>query len=173
MAGGIAAASGPLPARPGGRRRRRRRSRTPSCGAATDGIGRGLRGPGVGPGSTVGILARNGRGFVISVVAAAKVGADVVYLNTGFAGPQLADVVAHEGIDTILHDDVFADIVAEPRRRRDASSGSELRALGRGPRRWCRSRRRAASGRQVILDVGHDRAPEGRARAAASAASTR
>ena len=61
----------------------------------------------------MGILARNHRGFVSSVVAAAKLGTDIVYLNTGFAGPQLADVVVHEGIDTVLHDDEFAPIVEE------------------------------------------------------------
>ena len=110
----------------------------------TDGIARGLRRRGVGPGSTVGILARNGRVFVQSVVAAAKLGADVVYLNTGFAGPQLADVVAHEGIDTILHDDAFADIVAG---RGASDDGLRQRAgdARRATARWCRSRRRGTS----------------------------
>ena len=138
----------------------------------TDGIARGLRRRGVGAGSTVGILARNGRVFVQSVVAAAKVGADVVYLNTGFAGPQLADVVAHEGVDTILHDDAFA----EHRRRR------------RARRRRCRAaswRRSAAQrslvpfpptrhvGRQVILTSGTTGRPKGAHAGSRAAASTR
>ena len=59
----------------------------------SDAVARALRDAGVGEGSVVGLLHRNHRGFVISLVAAAKVGADIVYLNTGFAGPQLADVV--------------------------------------------------------------------------------
>ncbi|MET0327030.1 MAG: AMP-binding protein, partial [Ilumatobacteraceae bacterium] len=75
--------------------------------AATDGIARGLRRRGVATTGTVGILARNHRGFVMDVVATAKLGADMVFLNTGFAGPQLADVVAQEGIDTVLHDDEY------------------------------------------------------------------
>ena len=133
---------------------------------ATDGIGRELRNRGVGVGSTIGILARNGRVFVLSLVAASKVGADIVYLNTGFAGPQLADVVAHEGIDTILHDDVFADIVA------DAGAtvtigGSELRALGRDPSIVPLPPSRHV-GRQVILTSGTTGRPKGAARGSAS-----
>src|SRR5215207_587032 len=42
---------------------------------ATDGVARGLRAREIGPGTTVGILARNHRGFVVDLVAAAKVGA--------------------------------------------------------------------------------------------------
>ena len=48
---------------------------------ATDGIARGLRRRGVETTSTVGILARNHRGFVMDVVAAAKLGTDMVFLN--------------------------------------------------------------------------------------------
>src|SRR5687768_7056925 len=42
---------------------------------------------------TVAILCRNHRGFVDSLAAAAKLGADSLLLNTGFSGPQLSDVV--------------------------------------------------------------------------------
>ena len=129
---------------------------------ATDGIGRELRARGVGPGSTVGILARNGRVFVLSLVAASKVGADIVYLNTGFAGPQLADVVAHEGVDTILHDDVFAEIVADAGATL-AIGGSELRALGRDPSIVPLTPSRHV-GRQVILTSGTTGRPKGAAR---------
>ncbi len=133
---------------------------------ATDGIGRELRGRGVGPGSTVGILARNGRVFVLSLVAATKVGADIVYLNTGFAGPQLADVVAHEGIDTILHDDVFADIVAAAGAA-VTLGGSEMRTLGRDPSMVPFTPSRHV-GRQVILTSGTTGRPKGAARGGAS-----
>ena len=87
------------------------------------------------------MLARNHRGFVVSVVAAAKLGADVVYLNTGFAAPQLADVVGHEGIDAVLHDDEFADVVAGC----GASitlTGSDLAARSPSSGRTCRCCRR-------------------------------
>jgi acyl-CoA synthetase (AMP-forming)/AMP-acid ligase II len=133
---------------------------------ATDGIGRELRNRGVGPGSTVGILARNGRVFVLSLVAATKVGADIVYLNTGFAGPQLADVVTQEGVDTILHDDVFADIVAEAGAT-VTIGGGELRALGRDPSMVSFTPSRHV-GRQVILTSGTTGRPKGAARGSVS-----
>ncbi len=66
----------------------------------------------IGPGSVVGVLCRNHVGFVEAFLAASRLGADVVLLNTGFAGPQLADVVAAEGLDMVIHDDEFADVVA-------------------------------------------------------------
>ena len=42
---------------------------------------------GIGHGRTVGILARNHRGFVTAVLAVAKVAADTVYLNTSSPVP--------------------------------------------------------------------------------------
>jgi len=48
------------------------------------------------PGGTpevVAIMCRNHRGFVEALIAANRIGADVLLLNTSFAGPALADVV--------------------------------------------------------------------------------
>ncbi len=134
--------------------------------AQTDGIARFLRSRGVGPGRTVGILALNGRGFVLSLVAAVKLGADVVYLNTGFAGPQLADVVERERVDTLLHDDVMAPIAVTAGARLAVSS-SELERLGarRSIVPFTSSRR---VGRQVILTSGTTGRPKGAARARVS-----
>lgn len=134
----------------------------------TDGIARGLRAKGVGEGSTIGILARNSRTFVASMVAAAKVGADVVYLNTGFAGPQLADVVAHESVDTILHDDDFGPIVETAGAVR-SFSGSAMRKLGasRAVTPFVPSRH---MGRQVILTSGTTGRPKGAARSSMNGA---
>ena len=44
-------------------------------------------------GDGVGIMCRNHRGFIEATVAASKLGADALYLNTAFAGPQLTEVV--------------------------------------------------------------------------------
>jgi fatty-acyl-CoA synthase len=74
-------------------------------------IAAGLQAEGVGPGTCVGLLARNHRGFIEAMAAIAATGADLVLLNTGFAGPQLADVVEHEQIEVVVHDDDFADVV--------------------------------------------------------------
>jgi acyl-CoA synthetase (AMP-forming)/AMP-acid ligase II len=80
----------------------------------TNALAAGLRERGVAAeGSVVGILARNHRGFVEALVAAAKLGADAVLLNTGFAGPQLAEVSRREGVNVLLHDPSFAPIVEE------------------------------------------------------------
>ena len=153
---------GPLPARAGADRRRRADHVHASCGGPPTASAASCATAASGPGSTVGILARNGRVFVLSLVAATKVGADIVYLNTGFAGPQLADVVAHEGVDTILHDDVFADIVAEAGAA-VTLGGSELRALGRDPSMVPLTPSRHV-GRQVILTSGTTGRPKGAAR---------
>jgi acyl-CoA synthetase (AMP-forming)/AMP-acid ligase II len=72
-----------------------------------------LRGRGVTPGDSVAIMCRNHRGFLDSSIAAAKLGADVVYLNTAFSGPQLKDVLAREGPRLVVHDEEFAGLLDE------------------------------------------------------------
>ncbi|MCW2515199.1 MAG: Long-chain-fatty-acid--CoA ligase [Mycobacterium sp.] len=57
--------------------------------------------------STVGIMCRNHRGFVVALAAANKIGADVLLLNTSFAGPALAEVVDREGVDIVVYDEEF------------------------------------------------------------------
>jgi len=74
-------------------------------------IAQGLRAAGVGPGHNVAILARNHRGFVEATTAAGLLGADSLFLNTGFAGPQLEDVLTREGAGTLIYDEEFSDIV--------------------------------------------------------------
>ena len=51
---------------------------------------------GIGYGDGVGIMCRNHRGFVEATLAAAKLGASALYLNTMFAGPQLVEVTRRE-----------------------------------------------------------------------------
>jgi acyl-CoA synthetase (AMP-forming)/AMP-acid ligase II len=66
------------------------------------------------PGGTpriLGIMARNHRGFVEALIAANRIGADVLLLNTSFAGPALAEVVSREGADAVIYDEEFADTV--------------------------------------------------------------
>ncbi len=52
---------------------------------------------GIGPGDGIGIMCRNHRGFVEATLAAAKLGASALYLNTMFAGPQLVEVTQARG----------------------------------------------------------------------------
>ena len=45
-------------------------------------------------------------------VATAKLGADVLLLNTAFAGPQLVDVLEREGPQVVIHDQEFTGLLA-------------------------------------------------------------
>jgi fatty-acyl-CoA synthase len=76
-------------------------------------IAQGLRAAGVGPGHNVGILVRNHRGFAEASSATGLLGADALFLNTGFAGPQLGDVLEREGAGTLIYDEEFTDIVEQ------------------------------------------------------------
>jgi len=72
-----------------------------------------LRSRGVGPGDGIAIMCRNHRGFVDASIAAAKLGADILYLNTAFAGPQLVDVLDRESPRVVVHDEEFAGLLDE------------------------------------------------------------
>ena len=127
------------------------------------GIAAALEDRGVGPGVRVGLLARNHAGFVECLVGAAATGADLILLNTGFAGPQLADVVAAEGISLVLHDDEFADVVAGCGADCLGESAHQPLAL---THRAVRPTRKAGS--VVILTSGTTGRPKGAARSTGS-----
>jgi len=78
---------------------------------STNAIARGLAAAGVSAGDGVGLFARNHRGFVQAQVALDKLGANILLLNTGFAGPQLKEVCAREGTRVVLYDEEFRPIV--------------------------------------------------------------
>ena len=73
----------------------------------------GFRSLGATNGTAIGLMGRNSQGFVEAFLGAIRTGADVVLLNTGFPGPQLADVVTSENVSIVVHDDEFASAVAE------------------------------------------------------------
>ncbi|WP_326545907.1 acyl-CoA ligase FadD12 [Mycolicibacterium sp. ND9-15] len=76
-----------------------------------DAVATGLQNlPGGAP-KTVAVMCRNHRGFIEALVASNRVGADVLLLNTSFAGPALAEVVDREGADVVIYDEEFAEIV--------------------------------------------------------------
>src|SRR3954447_20990567 len=66
---------------------------------------------GVREGDGVALLARNHRGFVDAALAIAKLGANVLLLNTAFAAPQLGEVCEREGAKLVIHDEEFDDLV--------------------------------------------------------------
>jgi acyl-CoA synthetase (AMP-forming)/AMP-acid ligase II len=77
----------------------------------TNAIARSLAAAGVREGDGVAIMCRNHRGFIEATVAAAKLGADALYLNTAFAGPQLAEVVDRERPAALIYDEEFAGLL--------------------------------------------------------------
>jgi len=85
-------------------------------------LARALAARGVGEGDSVAVMCRNHRGFVDACVATAKLGADVLLLNTAFAGPQLVDVLEREGPQVVIHDEEFTDLLA--------GAGIVVRVLG-------------------------------------------
>jgi acyl-CoA synthetase (AMP-forming)/AMP-acid ligase II len=66
---------------------------------------------GIGYGDGIGIMCRNHRGFIEATLAAAKLGASALYLNTMFAGPQLAEVTRREGPKALVYDEEFSELL--------------------------------------------------------------
>jgi len=68
---------------------------------------------GVGSGSGVGIMCRNHRGMLDAMFGTAKAGGRAIFLNTDFAGPQATDVCAREGVELLIHDEEFAQVLSK------------------------------------------------------------
>ncbi len=66
---------------------------------------------GIGDGDGVGIMCRNHRGFIEATLAAAKLGASALYLNTMFAGPQLVEVTRREAPRALVYDEEFTGLL--------------------------------------------------------------
>jgi acyl-CoA synthetase (AMP-forming)/AMP-acid ligase II len=84
----------------------------------TNALARGLAGHGLTEGRTLAVMCRNHRGFIEAGAACSKLGVHIVLLNTGFAGPQVAEVVQSEAADATVYDQEFAATIAEARGRR-------------------------------------------------------
>ncbi|MDT0186937.1 AMP-binding protein [Microbacterium sp. ARD31] len=78
-------------------------------------LARALAERGVGEGDSVAVMCRNHRGFIDASIAVAKLGADILYLNTAFAGPQLADVLEREAPVMVVHDEEFTGLLSGAR----------------------------------------------------------
>jgi fatty-acyl-CoA synthase len=74
-------------------------------------LARALAASGLGAGSVIALLARDHRGAVDTMVAAGKLGARILLMNTGFATPQLVDVARREKIDAVVYDQEFTGLV--------------------------------------------------------------
>ncbi|UDY24874.1 AMP-binding protein [Nocardioides sp. Kera G14] len=130
-------------------------------------LARALAERGVKEGDGVAIMCRNHRGFLDAMIAAGKLGADVLLLNTAFAGPQLVEVLGREKPSVVIHDEEFTGLLADADVERRvvawtdtaveadtvesliaATSGDDVRAPGR-------------HGRIIILTSGTTGTPKG------------
>jgi len=91
----------------------------------TNALAHELRQIGVGEQDAVAIMCRNHRGFVEATVACSKLGASGLYLNTAFAGPQIADVLQREDPVALIYDEEFTELVA-------AGAAGRTRIIGWG-----------------------------------------
>lgn len=109
-------------------------------------LARSLADLGVGEGDSVAVMCRNHRYFVDASIAVAKLGADVLYLNTAFAGPQLVEVLEREAPSAVVHDEEFTELLAE--------ASLEKRVLG-----WVETDREAQAADATIdglVEAGDD-----------------
>jgi len=139
----------------------------------TNALANSMAAAGIGAGDGVGVMCRNHRGFVEATVATAKLGADVLYLNTAFAGPQLAEVVEREGPKALVYDEEFSGLLEQAGEHtlrfiawHDGDGGADptleqLIAAGAGLRPPTPDR----VGRTVILTSGTTGSPKGANRA--------
>jgi len=77
-----------------------------------DRLANAFRDRGLGCGSSVGILCRNHRGPLIVAFAASRAGMNAIWLNTAFSARQMTEVSEREGVDILVHDVEFAEVVA-------------------------------------------------------------
>lgn len=68
---------------------------------------------GIVAGSKVAVLCRNHRWFLEATLAASRLGADVLFVNTEFAPPQLKSVLERHQPDLLIHDEEFGAAVGK------------------------------------------------------------
>jgi acyl-CoA synthetase (AMP-forming)/AMP-acid ligase II len=84
----------------------------------TNALAHALSDAGVVEGDGIAIMCRNHRGFIDATVAASKLGAHALFLNTAFAGPQITDVVDREKPVAIVYDEEFEELIHDAGVRR-------------------------------------------------------
>jgi fatty-acyl-CoA synthase len=127
---------------------------------------------GLKPRQGVAILTRNHCGFLEALFAAAKCGARIVLMNTGFSAPQVREVATREGVDLFVYDEEFEPLLAELELRHGGfrawtdtrtEEGDTLAALIAGSHP-ARPPRPAHAPRLVILTSGTTGTPKGAGR---------
>ena len=123
-------------------------------------------------GDGVAIMCRNHRGWIDAVLACSKLGANALFLNTAFSGPQLTDVAKREKPKAVIYDHEFAEVLEDAATRRKryvawhdpedgkAKDPSLEDLIARGDTAPLNAP--SEQGRAIILTCGHDRDAEGR-----------
>ncbi|WAC89534.1 acyl-CoA ligase FadD12 [Mycobacterium sp. Aquia_213] len=118
----------------------------------------------------IGIMCRNHRGFVEALVAANRIGSDVVLLNTSFAGPAMAEVVNREDVDAAIYDEEFTATV--DRALADRPDATRIVAWADAPHELtvekliddhlgAQPQRTGRKGRMILLTSGTTGSPKG------------
>src|SRR3954471_2408536 len=140
----------------------------------TNALANALADDGVAAGDGVAIMCRNHRGWIDAVVACSKLGANALFLNTAFSGPQLTDVAKREKPKAVIYDFEFAEVLADAGKRRkryvawhepDEGEDSDPRLedlIERGDTRPPRPPEE--QGRAIILTSGTTGTPKGASR---------
>src|SRR3954452_74602 len=84
----------------------------------TNALAHSLAADGIEAGDGVGLMCRNHRGFIDAVIACSKLGANTLFLNTAFSGPQLADVAKRDKPKALIYDHEFEELIHDASRRR-------------------------------------------------------
>jgi acyl-CoA synthetase (AMP-forming)/AMP-acid ligase II len=123
----------------------------------TDALARGLAAGGLGPRARLGVLCRNHRGAIAAQIAAGKVGADAVLLNTGLSAGQLREVAGELDLHTVIADEEFRPALEGLPAHCRVVTDAELADLdGPGP-----LPRRPAAGHTIVLTSGTTGTPKG------------
>jgi fatty-acyl-CoA synthase len=123
---------------------------------------------GVGPGRPLALMARNGRGFVVPLLAASRLRADALLLNTEFPGPQLAQALERRRPAVVVHDAELApafEVAGYEGARLDGEAIEQLIRHGTPPRE-----RATGRGQITILSSGTTGVPKGTTRSPSPAA---
>ena len=132
--------------------------------SAANAVAEALAHQGVGPETTVGLMCRNSRYFVVATLAVSKLGANLVLLNTDFGPHQLGEVLRREGVGAAVFDEDFAPTFRTAEFEGVSVDGTQIReaaTTGNGaspepPKR---------PGRIVIMTSGTTGLPKGAQRA--------
>ncbi|WP_243788293.1 AMP-binding protein [Saccharopolyspora gloriosae] len=84
---------------------------------ASEAMAIALRDRGFEADHTIAVLCRDHRWLVLTLLACGKLGANVVLVNTGFAAPELTEVLGHEQAAALVVDAEFQPLVEEARLR--------------------------------------------------------